>query len=276
MRRDRRGHRRSRDRSEAVSTERWAVSYADLVTLLFAFFTTLYAMSNVDEAKVDELEDAVRNAFAHDAPPPPVQTPPPARCITEPIPPLVDQPRPPPVVDPRTALETARREARRRLEERLLAMLTDPALAGRVDLTPDPRGVRLTLGAAAFFAPGDSRLRAEAAEALRVLGATLARHPGAIVVEGHTDDTPVRGGPFRSNWELSTARATEVLALLVDEHDVSPERLAAAGYAEHRAIADNDTPQGRARNRRVDIVVIPADPSPEGQPDSNRPQETVQ
>lgn len=253
----RRGRRR-RGAQHSESAERWAVSYADLVTLLFAFFTTLYAMSGVDDNKVEQLEEALRNAFAHNAPPPPATTPPPQRCITEPIPPL---PPPPPACDDAASRWTAAElAARRELERRLTELLQDPALAGRVQLSPDPRGVRLTLGAAAFFEPGHSELRAEADQAMAVLGTALGRHPGDIVVEGHTDNTPMRGGPFRSNWELSTARATEVLAMLVEDYDVHPQRLAAAGYGEHRPVADNDSPKGRAENRRVDIVVIPQAP----------------
>lgn len=241
------------------SSERWAVSYADLVTLLFAFFTTLYAMSNVDDEKVDELEDSVRDAFDHEAPADTMAPEPAAHCPAPPPEQIVPEPDAasvPLVAGP----SEGQLRARRQLEDRLLQMLREPALADRIELSPDPRGVRLTLGAAAFFEPGDSRLRAEAAEALAVLGEALARHPGPIVVEGHTDDTPVRGGPFRSNWELSTARATEVVAILVDHHGVPSQRLSAAGYAEHRPTATNGTPAGRARNRRVDIVVIPADP----------------
>ena len=253
-----RTRRRRRNPSEPSSTERWAVSYADFITLLFAFFTTLYAMSRTDQSALAVVAEALRTAFAHEDPP--ISTRPVGEC-PEPAEPTderedTDAPEP----EGRRAWTEAERLARLRLQDRIAHLVRQPALAGRVMISPDPRGVRLTLGAAAFFEPGDSRLRAGTGEAMAVLGDALARHDGEIVVEGHTDDTPVRGGPFRSNWELSTARATEVVAMFVDRSAVPPTRLSAAGYAEHRPIADNRTATGRANNRRVDIVVIPADP----------------
>ena len=251
-----RSRRRRTDHTEPSSTERWAVSYADFITLLFAFFTTLYAMSRTDQSSLEVVAEALRTAFEHDDPP--ISTRPVAECSEPPEEPEEDDDDP--EVDARQAWTEAERLARLRLADRIAHLVRQPALAGRVVISPDPRGVRLTLGAAAFFEPGDSQLRAGTGEAMAVLGDTLARHDGEIVVEGHTDDTPVRGGPFRSNWELSTARATEVVAMFVDRYAVPPGRLSAAGYAEHRPIADNRTATGRANNRRVDIVVIPADP----------------
>lgn len=254
-----RRRRRSRPAPELAGPERWAVSYADLVTLLFAFFTTLYAMSGRDNGTIATLEAALQDAFARQSAPPNTAAVAPLACPE----PEAD-PEPPTCVCPDQACpELAPRwsEAEQRAREQLAAdlevLLADPVLAGRIVASPDPRGVRLSLGAAAFFEPGDSQLRPEAKASLSVLGRALTQRSGQLVVEGHTDDTPIRGGRFRSNWELSTARATEVVSMLVEEHHMPAARLSAAGYAEHRPLTLNDTPEGRAHNRRVDIVVIP-------------------
>lgn len=249
------------------------MSWADLVTLLFAFFTTMYAMSRVDEATVQALESSIRDAL--DTPEPEPDEPPaePQPLATCPVSDqeLAELTEETPAAHPSVGWTEAERRARARTRSHVERLLRDPALTGRVEVSPDPRGIRLTLGAAAFFGSGDATLRDEARGSLHVLADGLARHDGTLSVEGHTDDTPVRGGRYRSNWELSTARATEVVAFFIEQHGISPQRLSAAGYAEYRPVAHGDTAGGRARNRRVDIVVIPADDTDEGSTSGSEP-----
>jgi chemotaxis protein MotB len=118
------------------------------------------------------------------------------------------------------------------------------------------RGLVISLAEAGSFAAGRADLSAGAREALLTLANALRPIPNLIRVEGHTDDVPIHTGLFASNWELSTARATKVVELLIDEGGIDPARLAAAGYGQHRPKVPNDTSELRAENRRVDIVVL--------------------
>ena len=139
------------------------------------------------------------------------------------------------------------------LEERLAAPIAD----GRVALDLQPRGLVISLREAAVFDAGSERFHAEAGRLLAGIGEAvkeLGRHP--LRLEGHTDDVPIRNARFPSNWELSTARAVAVLDLLATQFGVPAERVSVAGYGQFRPIADNGTAEGRAANRRVDIVIL--------------------
>jgi chemotaxis protein MotB len=145
-----------------------------------------------------------------------------------------------------------------RLRERLEHSLHDELAAGRLRLVDDRRGLVVEVPEGAVFEPGRADLSHDAQARLRRLGAVLAEVPNPVRVEGHTDDAPIRTSRFQSNWELSTARATEVVALLVRDAAIPADRLSAAGYGEHRPRAGNDDAAGRARNRRVDLVILSA------------------
>lgn len=206
----------------SVSRDRWLVSYADFMTLLCAFFTTLYASSLVTATKAE-----APPAAAAAAAPAPVVTP-----VMVPIDPL------------------------HALRAQLAAALHDDLAAGRLQLVDDRRGLVVEVPEGAAFAAGQAVVTPAARETLRRIAGAVADLPNGIRVEGHTDDAPIRTARFASNWELSTARATEVVALFVRESGIAPARLSAAGYGEHRPRAGNDTAAGRLRNRRVDIVIL--------------------
>jgi chemotaxis protein MotB len=206
----------------SVSRDRWLVSYADFMTLLCAFVTTLYASSLVSAAKVA-----------------PAAAPPMAEARPTPVAPSA------PIVDPLAALRI-----------RLSDALDDEIVSGRLQLVDDRRGLVIEVPEAAAFAPGQAALTPTARAMMQRIGAAIVDLPHAVRVEGHTDDAPIRTARFASNWELSTARATDVVALLVAESGLAPGRLSAAGYGEHRPRAANDTAAGRLRNRRVDIVIL--------------------
>jgi chemotaxis protein MotB len=154
------------------------------------------------------------------------------------------------------------------LASEVTKVISDPALSGRAQVHVEERGVVVSLTEAGFFESGSAELRAGALAGLDVLGSRLAKRedPIDIIVEGHTDNVTIRNARYRSNWELSTARATFVVANLVEKHKIDPARLTAAGYAEHRPVASNSTVEGRARNRRVDIVLRPM-PAPSQEPE---------
>ena len=242
--------RRRRRRGAAVEAaagghERWLVSYGDFVTLLFAFFTTMYAISTVDKAKAENLEKSMVGALKL-----PAAAPTPAVAGGAPfaVPHAVLPEAPPPSEPPLSNLIAELQSA--------AAM---PGLRGRMQVLPDAAGVTLTLGEAGFFATGRAEIRDDALGALDALAARLRAHddrePLSLTVAGHTDDRPLRGGRFHNNLELSAARATFIAARLIEAHDMTAARISAAGYGEWRPVADNASPEGRARNRRVEIRV---------------------
>src|SRR5262249_40273697 len=139
----------------------------------------------------------------------------------------------------------------------LRALAEDPQLKGRIEVREEKRGVVIALAEAAFFQSGSAELQKGTAAALELVARKLKGQGYDMVVEGHTDTVPVRSRTFRSNWELSTARATSVVSYFVEQGGYDPQKLAAAGYGEHRPVAPTDTVDGRNRNRRVDIVVLP-------------------
>lgn len=239
--------RRRRREEPAASHERWLVSYADFITLLFAFFTTLYAISTVDQKKAGKLQRSMADALRLPEVTPAVRgktaggsAP---LSVFEHVKETTPAPPPPRLVE---------------LERELGEMTDSPSLRGRVRVARDHRGVVISLAEAGFFELGSAEIHDDDLAALDDVAERLLAHDGRerlqLTVEGHTDDRPVRSGRYRSNLELSTARATFVAARLI-AHDFAPARVAAAGYGEWRPADSNATAEGRARNRRVDILV---------------------
>lgn len=233
-----------------VSHERWLVSYADFITLLFAFFTTLYAISTVDAQKLSAVVDSMQVAFANgeirdvSAGRSPGAGGVPAR-IALPA-------RPDPVGPGGRGMPEAQATA---VESRLAESLAGQIGEGTVSMEIDPRGLVISIREAGSFATGSAELSPVAEGVLLEIARTVTDVGNALRVEGHTDDVPISTERYRSNWELSTARATTVVAFLVNA-GLAPERLSASGYGEFHPKVLNDTEAGRGRNRRVDIVVL--------------------
>jgi len=204
-----------------VSRDRWLISYADFMTLLCAFFTTLYAASRTGAPAATAA--APLEAAAAETPTPPE----------------------PAAVDPAVAL---REEVERALAPELAA--------GYLQLIEDPRGLVIEVPEAGAFDVGQADLTPEARRMLSRIATMLTTLPNAVRIEGHSDTTPIRTPQYASNWDLSTARATRVVEFLMTTAGLSPARLSAAGYAEFKPRASNDAPEGRARNRRVDLVLL--------------------
>jgi len=129
-------------------------------------------------------------------------------------------------------------------------------LEGWVKAEREERGLVIRIMTTSFFKEGSAELTQDMKAVLDELAPMLKELPNFIQVEGHTDNKPIRNEHFRSNWELSVARATEVVRYLIQQHGIPPERIAAIGYGEYRPIAPNDTELGRAKNRRVEIVIL--------------------
>jgi chemotaxis protein MotB len=225
--------------------ERWLISYADFITLLFAFFVVMYAVSVVNVGKYKVLSDALGDAFGGRGAATKVNT----SIEVEPLP-LAN-------IIARKRAEAAKRD-RERLE--LLARKMNSVLAplvntGKVRVTQNSRGITVEINASVLFGEGDATLTGNARETLGTVADLLKDDTHAIEVEGHTDTTPIRNAAFPSNWELSAVRASSVVRLFV-ESGVLERRLAAVGRGANLPIASNDDPAGRARNRRVAITIL--------------------
>ena len=239
---------------EHVNHERWLVSYADFITLLFAFFVVLFASSQSDRKKQVKLAAAMQVAFtplgafeAHSKTPPLTDLSSPT--ITNSTPAVVTPPLPP----------AAWRETPEATEKRLTKFLADQVSAGRIRpgsitmrITPD--GLIISLHEAGFFPSGSALIRPASIPVLSLLAATLPAGP--LRVEGHTDNVPIHTVQFATNWELSTARATAIARLILEHGPIDPADLSAAGYAEFHPVASNATEDGRLQNRRVDIILL--------------------
>ena len=237
--------RRRQQPEEHPNHERWLVSYADFITLLFAFFVVLFAISQVDDRKMNRLSAAVQDATQVGIFEPKSGRSPILGGAGAGVPAQES------LIDPVTAgvpLEVIRA----RLDSSLAAAIG----AGRVALVEQGDGLVVRLRDAAFFEPAKAGVRKEVLADLRDVGQTLRELTNEIRIEGHTDPLPIRNSLYRSNWELSAARAAAVLDELVRHSGIHESRLSIGGFASQRPIASNGTVEGRSQNRRVDIVVL--------------------
>jgi chemotaxis protein MotB len=241
---------RRRHEEEHENHERWLVSYADFITLMFAFFVVMYAISQVNEGKYRILSDTLASAFR--------SVPGSSAGSMEAM--SISQPRP--IAIPiRNAKPTVKDEKMRQKREKLRNMAKEVAEAlaplvkeGQVRISEGALGVTIDINANVLFAPGDARLDVTAVRALFAVAQILAPTDFPITVEGHTDNTPISTPQFPSNWELSGVRASSVVRLFIDA-GVDARRLTVAGYADQKPVAENTSPEGRQRNRRVAILI---------------------
>jgi chemotaxis protein MotB len=266
--------RKKSNHEEEGNSERWLVSYADFITLLFAFFTTLYAISTVDAAKYGRMVMSTKAAFDNG-----IFNQQGSRTLT--LNPgdggkdssggIFSNPARKGSSDPKDKtlkdLETLKHASSKRsvvdgeiamgrLKRGVETLLAKDVLKGRVRTRLDSRGLIVSLGENGVFDSGSDQIRPEGKALLDTLATSLVSLGNYVRIEGHTDNVPIRTTRFPSNWELSTARATAVVSRLVADFGMRPELISAAGYAEFRPCAPNDTEDGRARNRRVDIIVL--------------------
>ncbi|GHT97596.1 flagellar motor protein MotD [Betaproteobacteria bacterium] len=235
---------------EHENLDRWLVSYADFITLLFAFFVVMYALSSINEGKYRVLSDSLNSAFRN-LPEGQLALPP----GSPPLPIIVPVPR------PREAEEVKgrQRDKMRNMAKDIMQALAPLVRAGKVRVLETSRGVTVEINDSVLFAPGQARLEPLSVSALEAVGEVLAQSEFPITIEGHTDNVPIHTPQFPSNWELSAVRATTVLRLFA-EVGVPQEHLTAIGYGEQRAVESNDSVEGRARNRRVTILIDALEP----------------
>lgn len=247
---------------EHVNHERWLVSYADFITLLFAFFVVLFASGQSDKAKQKKAAAAISSAFAQMAIFDPHSTTPAISDNAGAGSPATPAPVELPMATtgtgdaPHEADATINPELLREHVEELIQkqIASGDMKLGDLTLTPTPEGLVLSLQEGGFFASGSAELRTAAIPTLESIAAQLPATP--VRIEGHTDNLPMHSALYASNWELSSARASAITRFLLEHSHANPSQLSVAGYAEFHPMASNATEAGRARNRRVDIVFL--------------------
>jgi chemotaxis protein MotB len=262
--------RRKKQHEEEGGNERWLVSYADFITLLFAFFTTLYAISTVDAQKMGKMVTSMRASFdsavfdsgsrtlslsggsggtaleSRDILPPGASG---LQALT-----IKGVDGKKGKLSNLTMLNGEK--AMGRFKKTIESLLSPEILKGMVRLHIDSRGLVISLGETGVFDSGSDQLKQEGRALIDTLATSLVTLGNQIRIEGHTDNVPIHNAKFPSNWELSTSRATVVISYLIMKFGLRAEALSAAGYAEYRPVASNDSEDGKARNRRVDIIVL--------------------
>lgn len=269
---------RRRRRAPHANHERWLVSYADFITLLFAFFVVLYASSQVDKRKVGRLAMAIQVAFQEMGI---------FQASTTQIPMNVDEPMPFSRVQ---TIENLKRNASlaqvagqpesglgagdgngdlAKLQRELETALSAEIGRKEVSMRREPDGLVISLREVGFFESGSAQMKAASQPAFDHIAAILRERGYRLRIEGHTDNIPIHNARFASNWELSTARATEIIRLLIVRDGFDPTGLSAGGYGEYHPVASNQSMEGRAMNRRVDIVILRKDAASKPVPPSD-------
>ncbi|MBS1840175.1 MAG: OmpA family protein [Acidobacteria bacterium] len=239
--------------------DRGVVSYADFITLLFAFFVVLYASSQVDKRKVGKLAVAIQVAFQQlgvfetsntQIPLSDSEAVPFAQVqVVENAERTTDFER---FVQPMKGMPSPMKNVQNELEKALAEEIKSKI----VNVTLTREGVVVSLREVGFFESGSATMRASSKGSIDRLAAILASRSEFLRIEGHTDNIPIHNARFDSNWELSSSRATEMVKLFIERYHIDASRLSAAGYAEFHSVSQNDTAEGRAQNRRVDIVIL--------------------
>jgi chemotaxis protein MotB len=257
--------RRNKKHPPHANHERWIVSYADFVTLLFAFFVVMFATANADRGKASTVAAAVRAALDQG------QVSDVVRALSNTSGKIKGKQESSAMSQMASSnterdLTPDKEQHAARMAQALLELLPSMELLekelkpeiqkGTVELHMEPRGLAISFKQAAFFDSGSSGLKQSSLPTIGKVGAALLKVPNQVRLEGHTDDIPIHNDRFRSNWELSAARAIAVLEVLDSAFHVPRDRMAIGGYADVAPIASNDTDAGRARNRRVDVVIL--------------------
>jgi chemotaxis protein MotB len=240
---------------DPVNVDRWMVSYADFVTLLFAFFTVLFAVSQTDRAKYHRAVENIQRSFLSAGGVFPLKGAPfvpfdKTTTTGSEVPPAMDDMGPFP--------KTSHNETTGRMAEQIRGLFEKTTGLGvrteDVEVIQNAEGYKIRLSEAVLYKPGSDKLRREDLPFLYDLGRRLARLPATFQVEGHSDQAPY--STPQGNWQISLSRATNLARFFVEGAEVPPNKVALAGFGDTTPLADNGTPEGRARNRRVEIQIL--------------------
>jgi chemotaxis protein MotB len=237
MSRKKKGH-----HEEHENLERWLITYADLITLLLGLFVVLYSMSQIDLNKYQQWISAFSQLFGGGG----VLAGGKGVLVT---------PTPPRTGSEAQANTYQASSSQQKLEVQINAILSTNIQSKKIIVTTSPEGLTIHLLERLLFESGSAELKPEAKAVLDTIAEILKFLPNKIRIEGHTDDRPIKSARFPSNWHLSVARALNTAYYLMSK-GVNPEKISIAGYSEYRPIAPNDSEENRAKNRRVDIVIV--------------------
>ena len=268
---------RRKKEEEHENHERWLVSYADFITLLFAFFVVMYSISSVNEGKYKVLSQTLVAAFTgQPTTPEPIRVGP-AGAEAHRLVDLPALPQPTSLVptpeakrpqkgqrDSGDPVQSQLDQVAQTLRQRLAPQIGD----GQINVRMTGLGIVIDIHDSLLFASGDATLSSGAQSLLLQIADVVNALPYRIQVNGYTDDKPISNAQFASNWALSAMRAVTVVQMLIEQH-VVPGRLVAAGYGQYHPVASNATPQGRAANRRVSIVVVSPEASAQSLPSNS-------
>jgi chemotaxis protein MotB len=229
---------RRRQEPEHENSERWLLTYADLITLLLGLFVILYAMSKIDTPRYGELVAAMTGIFGKGE-----------HGVIQGHIGMV----PPPVAG-------AGGDERRKIEEAVKKEMSAAIAAGFTSVEENERGVTVHMMEELLFPSGSADLKEGSLKVLDPLASVLNKIPNDIRVEGHTDNVPIHNDRYPSNWHLSVSRAMTTAYYLIEQHRLTPGKISVAGYSEYRPLLPNTTAENRARNRRVDIVIVAGEP----------------
>lgn len=234
---------RRRHQEEHENHERWLVSYADFITLLFAFFVVMYSISSINEGKYKILSDSLTGVFNQ-----------PDRSI-KPIPVGEERPRSSQAQDSTQDDDSEMTDATlRNIASSVREAFGDLLQSDQLTIRGNEMWIEIELSSSLLFPSGDALPNDQAFEIIEKVAKILTPYENPVKVEGFTDNLPIQTSQFPTNWELSSARAASIVRMLAMD-GVKPARLSAVGYGEYQPVADNATPEGRARNRRVVLVI---------------------
>lgn len=243
--------RRKKHDEEHENHERWMVSYADFITLLFAFFVVMYSLSSINEKKYRIMSNSLVQAFGQGAATKPTVI----EQEMSGVQPLPQRPIAHPPIRPDEEAIRREKEKMTNMAQSLLKSLAPLIKEGKVRVMQNARGINVEINASVLFEPGDATLNEQSIKTLQAIARVLKNDSHMIQVEGHTDNVPIFNQTFPSNWELSAVRASSVIRLFI-ENGVGENRLQAIAHAATLPVDTNDTEEGRQRNRRVQLMIL--------------------
>lgn len=235
--------------------ESWLIPYADILTLLLALFIVLFAASEVDAQKFKAISESF-NIELQGGTGILDQSAPVELDSSSPFAELADE-----GVTEEMLEEVRAARDRKELgefQERLESYIADKGLSPKIETQLTDKGLMLTISEGVLYQSGSADIGAEARTIASELSELLVSDPPRMIyIEGHTDNVPAEGGEFASNWELSSARAINFMKILLENGDLDPQKFSATGYSEYQPIETNETAEGRAKNRRVEVLISP-------------------
>jgi len=244
---------RRQKRAEHDNNDRWLISYADFITLLFAFFVVMYSISSINEGKYKTFGESLNAALTQPSATNPVAINIAGNDAGKNAKVLVDK-RAARLLEQQRKMQEDMAAVNENLRKVMAVMIAD----GQVGVYQNRRGVVVDISASTLFKEGAATVQPAVLDTLRQVAEVLSKETRSIEVEGHTDDVPIKNAQFPSNWELSAGRASSVVRMLVND-GVPEERLTAVGMAANHPIEKNDTAEHRAKNRRVSITILSAE-----------------